>query len=192
MKKGAYILIALLSIASGINSLLMIVEIPVKFQDNLFLEIAFYAYFIYAGIALLTGWMLFSNILKRKQNKLHQKISKTYLIAALLSAVGGILLGIFIEPRISTKIGFILLNTVWLCTTIMAFLPAKKESKITHEDMLIYSFAIAFSVATFKFWLPLLTYLLDDYNVAYTVAIWESWLPNIFVAYMVIRRKKML
>ena len=194
-KKLGFIIFAGLCIAIGLYPLLYFI-IDTKFgilksKSDLLLNdglwnIGFYAHISLGGLALLIGWTQFSDNLRKNNINLHRNLGKVYLISVLFSAFSGLYIAYYATGGIISTIGFSSLAIIWLYTTIRAFLEIKNGSVRKHQKFMIYSFAACFAAVTLRFWMPILTAILQDYKLAYRIVAWLCWIPNIIVAKFII------
>jgi hypothetical protein len=56
--------------------------------------------------------------------------------------------------------------------------------------MMIYSYAACLAAVTLRIYLPLLTFLFQDFNKAYSLVAWLCWIPNIIVAHYIIKKNQ--
>jgi len=151
-------------------------------------NISFYGHITFGGVALLIGWMQFSKKLRSKRIGLHRTIGKIYVLAVLISGIGGIYIAQFATGGISNVIGFSLSGIIWLTTTGLAYNAVRKGNIDLHSKLMIYSYAVCFSAVTLRIWLPMLTSLTGEFTTAYLIVGWLSWVPNLVVAYFIIER----
>ena len=154
-------------------------------------NIAFYGHIVLGGIALLIGWIQFSEKLRKKRMGLHRTVGKIYVLSVLISGVCGIYIAQFATGGISNVIGFSLSGIVWLTTTILAFRAIKSGNIESHIKFMTYSYAVCFSAVTLRIWLPILVPTMGGFDSAYLIVAWLSWVPNLFVAYFILHRRKM-
>jgi len=157
-------------------------------NDNLW-NIAFYGHITLGGLALLIGWLQFSNKLRIKKMELHRMLGKTYVISVLISGLCGLFIALYATGGIVSILGFFTLSLIWLTTTILGFKSIKKKDINSHEKFMIFSYAACFAAVTLRIWLPLLTIAMDDFNSAYRIVAWLCWVPNIIVAFLIVRKK---
>src|SRR5690606_41722629 len=58
---------------------------------------------------------------------------------------------------------------IWIISTYLGYKSIKGGKIRLHEDFMIYSYAACFAAVTLRFWLPILTILLDDFIFAYRI-----------------------
>lgn len=151
-------------------------------------NIGFYGHIVLGGIALLIGWMQFSSKLRRKRIQLHRTIGKIYVVTVLISGVCGVYIAQFATGGISNVIGFSMSGLVWLATTLLAYNAIRNGNIKSHQNFMIYSYAVCFSAVTLRIWLPILQAVTGDFISAYYIVAWLSWVPNLIVGYFIIKR----
>lgn len=195
----AWILFGGLSIAISFYPIsYLIAEQPIRLLlsksaellGNHFYIICFYLHIIFGGIALLIGWLQFSNKLRIKYMNLHRIIGKTYVTSVLISGIPGFYIALEATGGLSPKLGFSLGAILWVVLTFLAFTTVKKGKIETHKQLMMYSYAGTFGAVTLRLWLPLLIFLFGSFIEAYKIVAWLSWVPNMVVVYFLIRKQK--
>jgi len=199
-KKATWILFVALSVSIGLYPLLYFF-IDKKFGllgtktdqllANTFWNIAFYIHIILGGLALLIGWVQFSQKIRSQNLFLHRRLGKIYVLAVLASATGGIYIGFFATGGIVASAGFVCLGIVWFYTTLMAYINIKNKQVVQHQKMMMYSYAACFAAVTLRLWVPLLGFIITDFTTAYIIIAWLCWVPNLVVANLIIKQKKL-
>ena len=138
--------------------------------------------------SLLVGWSQFSSKLRKKNLTLHRNIGKIYLLSVLISGPCGIYIAQFATGGINNVIAFSLSGIIWIATSFLAYNYVRKGDILSHQKMMIYSYAICFSAVTLRFWLPTLIYFTGSFITAYWIVGWLSWVPNLLVAYYFVSR----
>ena len=157
--------------------------------NNLFWNIAFYIHIGLGAVALLIGWIGFSDKIRANNLALHKKSGKLYVISVLLSAIASIYIAVFATGGIATSIGFICLGILWFYTTVMAFIHIKNKNIQSHQKFMIYSYALCFAAVTLRLWMPLMIFICGDFNTGYAIAAWLCWVPNLIAAYFISKNK---
>jgi len=119
---------------------------------------------------------------------LHRNIGKIYLLSVLISGPCGIYIAQFATGGINNVIAFSLSGIIWIVTSFLAYSYVRKGEVLSHQKMMIYSYAVCFSAVTLRFWLPTLIYFTSSFITAYQIVGWLSWVPNLFVAYYFVNR----
>lgn len=154
-----------------------------ELQSDYIWKSAFFGHISFGGLALLIGWLQFSNQLRKSRPSIHKNIGKAYICFALLSGMCGLYLSFFATGGLIPALGFGSLAVVWLVTTSGGFLAVKKGDYDKHERLMIYSFSACFAAVSLRIWLPLLIFVCGDFIMAYSIVAWLCWVPNLFIAY---------
>lgn len=198
LKRIPYILLAIGAVGIGLYPIIYFL-IDGKFgllnskSDELLADVLwngmFYTHITLGGLALLIGWIQFNKKIQRTRIQLHRNIGKIYMISVLISGIASLYIGYHATGGIIAKLGFIGLGITWLYTTIRGYISIRQKDVITHQKMMIYSYAACFAAVTLRIWLPLLTIALDGFLPAYRIVAWLCWVPNILVAYFIINKQ---
>nr|WP_295870410.1 DUF2306 domain-containing protein [uncultured Chitinophaga sp.] len=197
-RTGAWVLLSLLAVIVGLYPSLYFVlgekfgllrSKPPALLTNTLWRIGFYAHILPGGLALLIGWLQFSSRLRERKVQLHRQLGKVYVISVLISSLAGFCIGFTATGGLIAQAGFICLAIVWFATTLLAYTTIIKGNSLQHEKLMIYSYAACLAAVTLRLWLPLLVYELHQFVVAYRVVAWLCWVPNIFVAWLIVRRR---
>lgn len=199
MKKASWITIGILSTLIGLYPIiyfffdrrfgLLSSKSVELFNDNLW-NIAFYGHITLGGLALLIGWLQFSNKLRIMKTKLHRTIGKIYVISVFISGICSLFIALYATGGIISILGFFSLGLIWLTTTILGFKEIKKGNIELHEKFMIFSYAACFAAVTLRVWLPLLTIAIGEFISAYRIVAWLCWVPNLIVAYLFVSNKR--
>lgn len=154
---------------------------------------AFYTHIILGGFALLIGWAQFPKTFRDRYRKLHKKIGMGYVTSTFFSSLAGIYIGLHATGGIVSILGFVSLGIIWLGTTLMGWLTAKRHKYDAHENWMIFSYAACFAAVTLRIWLPvLITLHQGEFIPAYHMVAWLCWVPNMAVAFWIVGRRKTL
>ena len=156
---------------------------------SFFYKFGFYTHIIPGGIALLIGWSQFVKKYRNKNIQRHRTIGKIYIITALLSGMGGLYISFFATGGLIVKLGFGVLASLWLITTLSAYSAIRKKKIKQHQNWMIRSYALCLAAVTLRLWQPLLIFVLHvDGRLQYEIVAWLSWVPNIIFAEFLIHR----
>lgn len=158
-----------------------------RLLNNLLWNIGFYTHIIFAGIALLIGWLQFNKRLRNRRATAHRLVGKVYIVAALLSGLAGIGIAFRATGGFIPALGFICLGITWIATTGLGLKVIRDGKLLQHQSLMIYSYACCFAAVTLRLWLVVLRIRLP-FEIAYPIVAWLSWLPNIAVAWWIVRR----
>lgn len=149
----------------------------------------FYLHISFGGLALLIGWLQFSNKLRSNNISLHRIIGKTYMIAVLISGLCSLYIALHATGGIVSIAGFFIMGIIWLTTTALGFKAIKNGDIASHRKFMVYSYASCFAAVTLRIWLPLLVIAFNAFNPAYRIVAWLSWVPNLIVAYFIANKR---
>lgn len=190
-----WVLLALLAIAIGLypityffvdKSFGLLTTKSTDLLSNVVWNVGFYAHIILGGLALLIGWLQFSDQLRKKNINLHRIIGKVYIISVLVSAIAAFGIAFFATGGWVASLGFICLALIWIYTSLGAYMSIRKGQVGEHQKMMIYSYAATFSAVTLRLWLPILIIIFGDFVTAYLIVAWLCWAPNLLVAYWIV------
>lgn len=198
MKKALWIVAVILCVLVGLYPILFFVTdkkfglLSLKpaelFNDQLW-NVSFYGHIAFGGIALLIGWLQFSKKVRDKYVKIHRNIGKTYVVSVLISGVCGLIIGLNATGGLISILGFLIMDAIWLSTTLAGFMVIRRGNVDLHEKLMIFSYATCFSAVTLRVFLPLLVIGTGDFITAYRIVAWLCWIPNMMVAYLIVRNK---
>ncbi|MCX5215100.1 DUF2306 domain-containing protein [Kitasatospora sp. NBC_00240] len=139
-------------------------------------------------VALVLGPWQFPQRLRTRRPVVHRLIGRVYLVSALATAAGGLLLvpkGLFgpIAP-----LGFAALAVLLLVATVAAFVSIRRGAVARHQIWMIRSYALIFTGVTFRLWISGFAAAGVPFGQAYGSGAWASWLLNLLVAEHVVAR----
>lgn len=152
--------------------------------DNSFWKLAFYVHVFTSTFLLLAGFTQFSNHILKRYKKLHRSMGYAYvLIILLLSGPAGIVMGVYANGGLSSRIAFCLLGVLWWIFTFQALWQARKRNFVAHRRYMIYSFALTLSAITLRAWKWLIVALFQPQPMdVYMIVAWLGWVPNLLIA----------
>lgn len=165
-------------------------------QDYIDIDIWRYGFFVHVYLsiwALLAGFTQFSKTLRAKNPKLHRWFGYIYSLDVLLAAgPSGLLIGIYANGGITSKVAFVTLAVLWIFTTAMAVKKAKEGDYDAHRDFMIRSYALTLSALTLRAWKWSINNSVDDLPPmdVYRAVAWLGWVPNLLIAEFIIWRYK--
>lgn len=128
------------------------------------------------------GWEGFRN----RYLRLHRWLGRIYLLAVLVGSIAGLYLAATAFGGLPTRIGFGMLGVLWLISGAMAYLHIRRGNVQIHRQWMIRNYALTFSAAMLRVWLPLFFALGYEFPEAYTTVAWLCWVPNLLVAEFII------
>ena len=117
-------------------------------------------------------------------------MGRTYLLAVLAGALGGL----FFAPRgdagVFGNIGFATLGIFWLYSGAQAYIAIRRGNVQVHRRWMLRNYALTFAAATLRFQLPLLIMSGVGFQAANTTVAWSSWLPNWLIVEAWLRKSR--
>ena len=121
-----------------------------------------------------------------------QRYANPHAYADVLFITGpaGLLMGVYANGGLPSKISFVMLAVGWITFTAIALVKAKKGDFASHRRFMIRSYALTLSAVTLRAWKWTITnsFELPPMDVYRAVA-WLGWIPNLIFAELLIRHK---
>jgi hypothetical protein len=152
---------------------------------------AFYVHIAGGLVCLVTGPLLLSRWALNRSIRLHKILGATYVFVILgLSGPGGIYLAFFAKGGFFGVLGFLLLGSFWMGSTLMGYLAIRKHEKEIHLKWMCRSFAFAASAVSFRVFQGIIYFAMGvsgDGN--YVASIWLSFVFSLFLGEWIYSRK---
>ncbi|MDH4619316.1 DUF2306 domain-containing protein [Brevibacillus sp. AY1] len=143
-----------------------------------------------AIISLLTGPLGVSKAIRAKSTSFHRWNGRIYVLSIFFNFVPGIYVSFFATGGWLSTIGFLLLSSLWLGTTILGYFSIKRKNVILHSQWITRSFFLSFANMTIYIIVAVAHHVMSfSYGHSYTIAVWLSWSINLLLAEWVIRKK---
>ncbi|GED16982.1 DUF2306 domain-containing protein [Aneurinibacillus migulanus] len=145
---------------------------------------------ILAIIALMTGPFGVIKRIRMKSLKFHRWNGRIYVLSIVLNYIPGMYVSFFATGGWLSTIGFIILNTLWIATTIIGYFYIKKKQIVPHSQWMVRSFFLSFANMTIYIIVAIAHYAMSlTYGTSYTIAVWLCWILNLLLAELFIRKK---
>jgi len=153
---------------------------------------AFYCHIFASSIILLLGFFQFSERVYSNR-PLHKALGKIYVFGVLfIAAPGAYIMTLFVNRGTGVFISFLVQNTLWVASTLLAFTLIKKGNINEHVKMMRRSYGLAFGAVTLRFYILLFHVFGNgvnfDYN--YIIIAFLSWVPNLILVEIINLRAK--
>jgi uncharacterized membrane protein len=148
---------------------------------------AFYFHIIASSAILFVGFFQFSKWVYQKR-ALHKALGKVYIFGVLFfSAPGAYVMTLFVNRGPWVFTSFLLQNTLWVITTLSAWILIKNGRVDDHVKMMRRSYALAFGAVTLRFYLWMFTVFGDGVGFAnnYIIIAFASWVPNLLLVELI-------
>ncbi len=122
--------------------------------------------------------------------RLHRLAGRIYAASVALSSLASLYLALEASGGWVASAGFILLDALWVGTTIHGVRQAMLGRIGEHRRWMIRSYALTFSGVSLRVLMGPLVLLLGSFTPAYQAVSWLCWLVNLAVAEWIIRRSK--
>lgn len=143
-----------------------------------------------AIISLITGPLGVIKAIRNKSRKFHRWNGRLYVLSIILNFIPGVYVSCFATGGLPSTIGFLILNTLWLGTTILGFRYIKRQKVMLHSQWITRSFFLSFANITIYIIVAISHNLMNfSYGNSYTIAVWLSWILNLLVSEFMIRKK---
>jgi uncharacterized membrane protein len=142
----------------------------------------------FAATALILGPWQFLGALRRRRPVVHRWIGRTYVASCLLAGIAGFVLAFGARTGPISTAGFGILALLWLWTTTMGWLSARRRQFTSHRRWMLRSYALTFAAVTLRLYLPFAFILPTGYDVTYRAISFLCWVPNLVLIEIWIRR----
>ena len=140
--------------------------------------------------ALLAGFTQFSTRIQEYYPKLHRIFGYIYVTdVILITGPAGLLMGIYANGGMPSKISFVTLAILWITFTAMALIKVRNRDYRAHRNFMIRSYALTLSAVTLRAWKWSITNAVELPPMdVYRAVAWLGWVPNLIAAELLIRR----
>lgn len=143
-----------------------------------------------ALISIITGPLGVIKGIREKSRTFHRWNGRIYVLSIILNFIPGIYVSFFATGGLPSIIGFLILNTLWLTTTILGYWYIKRQKVLLHSQWITRSFFLSFANITIYIFVAISHNLLNfSYGSSYTIAVWLSWSLNLLLSEFLIRRR---
>lgn len=166
----------------------VLLDKPEVILNNFYL-ISFYMHVILGSVALAIGPFQFFDRLRKWSIRTHKIVGKTYVLCCLLAGLTSLKIAFYTEGGVIATCGFLSLGIVWIGTTSLGWIYAKKGKIDDHKKWMIASFSLTFAAVTLRVWIGVLIGALSfDYTAAFKIVSWLCWIPNLLISWLIVRR----
>lgn len=154
-------------------------------------RLSFYLHISSSLLVLLFGWLQFVKIIIEKTPKFHRLLGKIYVLSVLLlCAPSGLIMGIYANGGLWSKLSFVIISVLWWTFTLLAYLKIRKGNVNHHIHWMIRSYALTLTALTLRLYVLVLPhYFILPAKEMYTLVAWLSWIPNLIIAEIMIGLK---
>ena len=152
--------------------------------------LAFILHISASPLALALGAMQFFPRLRARKPELHRWVGRIYALAILTGGLSGLVIAFGAKGGIIVSLGFGLLSTLWIGTTVNAVRLAMAGRISEHRRWMIRSFSLTFAAVTLRLYLLGFMSAGWGYTEASLYLAWICWVPNLMIAEIILRRPK--
>ncbi|WP_260320158.1 MULTISPECIES: DUF2306 domain-containing protein [Peribacillus] len=143
-----------------------------------------------AIISLLTGPLGIIKSIRVKFLKFHRWNGRIYVLSIALNYIPGLYVSFFATGGWVSTVGFLILNTLWITTTLLGYSYIKKRQVLAHSKWMVRSFFLSFANMIIYIIVAISHNALSfSYDTSYTIAVWLCWMLNLSLAELLIRKK---
>ncbi|HJY36701.1 MAG TPA: DUF2306 domain-containing protein [Steroidobacteraceae bacterium] len=152
--------------------------------------LAGWAHTMGGAVAALIGPFQLITKIRTTWPQVHVWMGRTYLIAVLAGALGGLYFAPNSTAGTMGSIGFTTLAIFWLYSGAQAYVAIRRGNVQAHRRWMLRNYALTFAAATLRIQLPLLIIGGLAFPAAYTMVAWSSWVPNWLAVEWWLRKRK--
>lgn len=146
-----------------------------------------------AIISLITGPLGIIKAVRIKSSNFHRWNGRIYILSIIFNFIPGVYVSFFATGGWLSTIGFLILNTLWLGTTILGYWYIKSLNIMQHRQWMTRSFFLSFANLTIYIIVLITNKLIGfSYDYSYTIAVWLCWMINLYIAEFIIKKKVFL
>lgn len=153
---------------------------------------AFYVHVFTSILTLTAGFTQFSAGMLARHRRLHRILGRVYVFNILcINFPAGLIMAIYANGHLPSKIAFTLLDSLWFCFTLKAVLEARRGRIQQHSDYMLRSYALTLSALTLRSWQIILTNGTRlPPEAIYMMDAWLGFVPNWLCAEWLIWRRR--
>lgn len=181
-KRVGWVLLLLGALFAAVNAVVFMLvqghgspDIKTRFFGT---AIAGWAHTMGGAVASLIGPFQLITKLRTTRPRVHVWMGRTYLLAVLAGALGGLYFAPLSTAGVVGSVGFTTLALFWLYSGAQAYIAIRRGNVQAHRRWMLRNYALTFAAATLRIELPLLIMGGLTFHAAYTTVAWSSWLPN--------------
>lgn len=144
-------------------------------------KLSFYIHIVSSWVVMFLGVLQFIPAIFKKNNVIHRRLGKIYVIfVLLLSAPSGLVLAFYANGGLSVKIAFCCQSLLWWFFTFIAWVKIRKKNIEEHTKFMLRSYSITLAAMSLRFLSFLMVYSFDTKPIeTYLTVAWLSWVGNL-------------
>jgi len=150
---------------------------------------SFYIHIISSWFVMLAGIIQFIPFVLKNFPVIHHTSGKIYVLLVLfLAAPSGLVLAVYANGGLSTKVGFTFQCIIWWFVTFIAWQEIRNRNWLLHTQSMIRSYAITLAAMSLRVLSYVMIYNFGTKPIeTYLTVTWLSWVGNLFIAEIFIR-----
>ena len=142
---------------------------------------AFFTHVFTSIFVLIAGFTQFSRYIRTRHYWIHKYSGRLYVYVTLfLAAPSGLIIGIYANGGLPSRIAFCLLGILWFSFTLIAMLRLKQKQIVKHQQWMLRSFALAMSAITLRAWKYIIVAMFQPPPMdVYRIVAWLGWVLNL-------------
>lgn len=143
-----------------------------------------------ALISLITGPLGILKSIRARSLKFHRWNGRIYVLSIASNYIPGLYVSFFATGGWLSTLGFLILNTLWIITTLLGYSTIKKRQVLAHSKWMVRSFFLSFANMIIYIIVAITHNALGfSYDSSYTIAVWLCWILTLSLAELFIRRR---
>jgi uncharacterized membrane protein len=176
--------IAALCVASYAVMVLTAAPLRPRFVSGLLARtpLAAMLHFACGAIAIVGGALQFNATLRQRHLSFHRWLGRAYVVAVLTAALAALGLATNSYGGIPTHLGFGMLASLWIATTLLAYYHVRGRRIALHRAWMIRSYALTLAAVTLRIYIPVSQMAGLSFEASYIAISWLCWVPNLVIA----------
>ena len=142
----------------------------------------------FAVIALITGPIALSRKIRIKLLLMHRWAGRIYVGSIALNYIPSLYASFYATGGLPSTIGFFILNTLWLVSTLRGLWFARMKKSKLHSEWMVRSYVLSLANMTIYILVTIFHRVLDlEYEFSYTLAVWLCSILNLTLTELIIR-----
>lgn len=149
----------------------------------------------FGAVALLSGMFQLMKRFREKFPAANITLRRIYYFSVCISAVTGLYVATYAQGGLVNKIGFFLLDLIWILSIIQAAVADKKDDMPAFRIWIVRNYALTFASVTLRLWLVLIwdrySFEYSHFSEVYQTLGFLCWVPNlIFIEWFYLSKIK--
>ena len=140
---------------------------------------------LFGAIALFAGVFQLIKSIREKYPRSNIFLRKIYYTSVLVSAISGLHVATYAQGGLVNKVGFFILDIIWICSIIQAINADKKSDMPAFRIWIVRNYALTFAAITLRIWLTLIWsfyhFQPSHFSEIYQTLGFLCWIPNLII-----------